>query len=142
MTSIIASEGNIINPTLTFKKSIKIRKLEKYSKEIKLIKQAMFKVVNEAKGTAYKSKLNDIEFSGKTGTSQVKKISLSERESEDFRKKEIEWKNRDHALFVGYMPSTKPKYSISVVIEHGGSGASTAAPIAKKIFNYINKIEL
>ena len=66
----------------------------------------------------------------------------SNRTCEDFRKKEIEWKNRDHALFVGYMPSTKPKYSISVVIEHGGSGASTAAPIAKKIFNYINKIEL
>ena len=90
----------------------------------------MFKVVNEYKGTAFNSKLNDISFSGKTGTSQVTKITLSERESEDFRKKEIAWKNRDHALFVGYMPSEKPKYAISVIIEHGGSGASTAAPIA------------
>ena len=59
----------------------------------------------------------------------------------DFRTKEIEWKKRDHALFVGYMPSTKPKYSISVIIEHGGSGASIAAPIAKQVFNYIHKLE-
>ena len=46
---------------------------------------------------------------------------------------------RDHALFVGYMPHDKPKYSISVVIEHGGSGASSAAPIAKQVFQFINK---
>jgi penicillin-binding protein 2 len=101
----------------------------------------MFKVVNEYKGTAFQSRSENLEFSGKTGTSQVTKISLSERESEDFRTKEIEWKKRDHALFVGYMPSTKPKYSISVIIEHGGSGASTAAPIAKQVFNYIHKLE-
>ena len=86
--------------------------------------------------------LDEIKFSGKTGTSQVKAISIEERESEDFRKKELEWKNRDHALFVGYMPSKNPKFSISVVIEHGGSGASTAAPIAKQIFNYIHKLKI
>jgi len=102
----------------------------------------MFKVVNENKGTANKSKSNDFQFSGKTGTSQVRKISMVERESEDFRNIEIEWKNRDHALFVGYMPSNKPQYSISVVIEHGGSGASTAAPIARDVFNYINKTNI
>ena len=99
------------------------------------------KVVNEYKGTAFQSRSENLEFSGKTGTSQVRKISISERESEDFRTKEIEWKKRDHALFVGYMPSIKPKYSISVIIEHGGSGASTAAPIAKQVFNYIHKLE-
>ena len=51
----------------------------------------MFKVVNEVKGTAFKSKSNLYQFSGKTGTSQVKKITLEERESEDFRKKDIKW---------------------------------------------------
>ena len=91
----------------------------------------MFKVVNENKGTANKSKAKNYNFSGKTGTSQVKKITLKERESDDFRNTEIEWKNRDHALFVGYMPSDNPKFAVSIVIEHGGSGASTAAPIAK-----------
>ena len=102
----------------------------------------MFQVVNENKGTAYSSRLDDIKFSGKTGTSQVRRISIAERESEDFRKKELEWKKRDHALFVGYSPVDDPKYSISVIIEHGGSGASTAAPIAKQIFNYINGLKI
>ena len=114
----------------------------KYLEEIKIIKKAMFQVVNENKGTAYSSRLDDIKFSGKTGTSQVRRISIAERESEDFRKKEIEWKNRDHALFVGYMPSKNPEYAISVIIEHGGSGASTAAPIAKQVFNFINKLKI
>ena len=91
------------------------------------------------KGTANRSKAKNFLFSGKTGTSQVKKITIAERKSEDFRKTEIKWKNRDHALFVGYMPSNKPKYAISVVIEHGGSGASIAAPIARDVFNFINE---
>ena len=142
MTSIIASDGKMIEPTIIKGNRVSFKTNEKYSKEIKIIKKAMFKVVNENKGTAFKSRLDDIKFAGKTGTSQVRRISLSERESDDFREKEQEWKNRDHALFVGYMPYDDPKYSISVIIEHGGSGASTAAPIAKQIFNYINELEL
>ena len=59
-----------------------------------------------------------------------------------FRKIELEWKNKEHALFVGYMPSDAPKYALSVVIEHGGSGASVAAPIAKKIFDYLHKVNI
>lgn len=142
MTSIIASNGKIVEPTIIKDNPVSFKTNEKYSNEIKIIKKAMFQVVNEKKGTAFKSRLEDIKFAGKTGTSQVRRISLSERESDDFREKEQEWKNRDHALFVGYMPYDNPKYSISVIIEHGGSGASTAAPIAKQIFNYINELEV
>jgi len=142
MTSIIASNGKIIEPTIIKGNGVSFKTSDKYSKEIKIIKKAMFKVVNENKGTAFKSKLENVKFSGKTGTSQVRRISLSERESDDFREKEQEWKNRDHALFVGYMPYDDPKYAISVIIEHGGSGASTAAPIAKQVFNYINELEV
>ena len=142
MTSIIASNGKIVEPTIIKDNPVSFKTNEKYSNEIKIIKKAMFQVVNENKGTAFKSRLEDIKFAGKTGTSQVRRISLSERESDDFREKEQEWKNRDHALFVGYMPYDDPKYSISVVIEHGGSGASTAAPIAKQVFNYINELEV
>ena len=142
MTSIIASNGKIVEPTIIKDNPVSFKTNEKYSNEIKIIKKAMFQVVNENKGTAFKSRLEDIKFAGKTGTSQVRRISLSERESDDFREKEQEWKNRDHALFVGYMPYDDPKYSISVIIEHGGSGASTAAPIAKQIFNYINELEV
>ncbi len=142
MTSIIASNGKIIEPTILKNNEVNFKTNEKYSKEIKIIKDAMFKVVNENKGTAFKSRLEDIKFAGKTGTSQVRRISLSERESDDFREKEQEWKNRDHALFVGYIPYDDPKYAISVIIEHGGSGASTAAPIAKQVFKYINELKV
>ena len=142
MTSIIASDGKIVEPTILKSKNINFKTNSKYSDEIKIIKKAMFNVVNVNKGTAFKSRLQDVKFSGKTGTSQVRSISLSERESDEFRKKEQEWKNRDHALFVGYIPYDDPQYAISVIIEHGGSGASTAAPIAKQVFNYIHKLNL
>jgi len=139
MTSRIASGGKKILPSIikNNKKNI-ANEIGDYTKEINIIKKAMHSVVNDKKGTANKSKSINFLFSGKTGTSQVKKITLAERESKDFRNVDIEWKNRDHALFVGYMPSDKPKYSISVIVEHGGSGAATAAPIAKEIFEFIN----
>ncbi len=143
MTSIIASDGKIIHPKIIIDgTSQNNENLDKYKTAINIIKSSMFKVVNEVKGTAFKSKSDEILFSGKTGTSQVRRITVAERESDDFRKKEVEWNKRDHALFVGYMPHDKPKYSISVVIEHGGSGASTAAPIAKKVFQFINNIKI
>tara|TARA_B110000116_G_C16793317_1_gene565087 strand:- start:48 stop:1853 length:1806 start_codon:yes stop_codon:yes gene_type:complete len=138
MTSRIASGGKKILPSILKSKiSNNFDLMQDYHDEIKIIQKAMFKVVNEKKGTANKSQSENFTFSGKTGTSQVKKITIAERESEDFRNIEIEWKNRDHALFVGYMPSDNPKYAISVVIEHGGSGAATAAPIARDVFNFI-----
>ena len=151
MIARIASNGKKIEPTLFIqKKQKKFDQIQNISKHIALIKRALFKVVNEQKGTANYSlvnaqllKKNDkFFFSGKTGTSQVKKITSLEREDENFKKKEIKWEDRDHSLFVGYMPSESPKYAISVVIEHGGSGAAVAAPIAKKAFDYIQKLNI
>jgi penicillin-binding protein 2 len=141
MTARIANDGKKVQPTL-FKQTIEkqYKKINLKSEHINLIKNSMYKVINESGGTAYNSRSKLYNISGKTGTSQVKKITLKERESEDFRKKELDWKNKDHALFVGYMPSEKPKYAISVVIEHGGSGSSVAAPIAKNIFDFINNL--
>ncbi len=143
MTSIIASDGKKIEPKIIYDEiENKYEHLKKYENAIKIIKKSMFKVVNESKGTAFSSRSDEFQFAGKTGTSQVRRITVAERESDDFRKKEVEWKKRDHALFVGYMPHDKPKYSISVVIEHGGSGASTAAPIAKQVFQFINRTKI
>ena len=111
---------------------------------IKIIKKALFKAVNEPRGTAYRIKSNSEKYTlaGKTGTSQVKEITAEERESEDFRKKDIKWEERDHSLFVGYMPADKPKFAISVVVEHAGSGSVTAAPIAKKIFDKLYELSI
>ena len=93
MTSIIASNGKNIKPNIIKQNNnIEFEKLEKYQNAIKIIKSSMFKVVNESKGTAYNSRSESAPFAGKTGTSQVRRITVAERESEDFRKKEVEWK--------------------------------------------------
>ena len=94
----------------------------------------MFGSTNEQYGTSFKSRYTDpkYQFAGKTGTSQVKRITEEEREL-DLDQSQIEYKNRDHALFIAFAPYKNPRYSISVLIEHGGSGSSAAAPLASKL---------
>ena len=59
------------------------------------------------------------------------RISESQRE-QDLKNKDLPWKFRDHSLFAGYGPTDNPKYAISVIIDHGGSGSAVAAPIARR----------
>ena len=98
----------------------------------------MFASTNEIRGTSYKSRIDDpkYQFAGKTGTSQVKRITKAAREL-DLSTSEIPYNERDHALYVAFGPYKNPRYALSIVIEHGGSGSSTAAPIAKKLFKLI-----
>ena len=98
----------------------------------------MFGSTNEQYGTSYKSRYDDIkyQYAGKTGTSQVKRITEEERKL-DLDQSQIEYKNRDHALFVAFAPYKNPRYAISVLIEHGGSGSSAAAPLASKLIKKI-----
>ena len=70
-------------------------------------------------------------FAGKTGTSQVRRITEQQRELE-IKNEDLPYEQRDHSLYVAFAPYNEPLYSISVVVEHGGSGSKTAAPIAKK----------
>ena len=114
------------------------RPLFKDSKNIKLIREAMFASTNEVGGTSYASRIEDpkYQFAGKTGTSQVKRITKAAREL-DLKTSEIPYDERDHALYIAFGPYKNPRYALSIVIEHGGSGSSTAAPIAKKLFKLI-----
>ena len=98
----------------------------------------MFSSTNEPRGTSYGSRIDDpkYQFAGKTGTAQVKRISKRERELE-LDTNQIPYKDRDHALYVAYGPYKNPKYALSIIIEHGGSGSKAAAPIAKKLFKLI-----
>ena len=98
----------------------------------------MFASTNEIRGTSYSSRIDDpkYQFAGKTGTSQVKRITAREREL-DLKTIEIPYEDRDHALYIAFGPYKNPRYAISIVVEHGGSGSSTAAPIAKKLFKMI-----
>ena len=107
-------------------------------RNIKLVQEAMFASTNEVRGTSYSSRIENpkYQFAGKTGTSQVKRITERDRIL-DLNTSEIPYKDRDHALYIAYGPYKKPRYALSIVIEHGGSGSSTAAPIAKKLFKLI-----
>ena len=135
MTARIANSEMSVEPTLLKNKRKNFLKLDINKGHLNYIKNAMSNVVNNELGTAFKSKLNSqlIKMAGKTGTVQVVRISEEEREKGIIKNKDREWKKRDHALFVGYAPLEKPKYSICVIVEHGGSGSVTAAPIAKDI---------
>jgi len=101
-------------------------------KYIKLIQLALKKVVNEPHGTAYSVRIPNFEFSGKTGTAQVRK--LGKKRIKDINK--IPYEQRDHAWFIAYAPSDNPKIVIGVLVEHGGHGSSGAAPIAKELIKY------
>jgi len=104
---------------------------------LNLARDGMWAVVNEVRGTAYTKRMdyNGYQFSGKTGTAQVRRISREERYRAGgvTKNENLPWEQRDHALFVGFAPSDKPRYAISVVIEHGGGGSTVAAPIARDI---------
>ena len=105
---------------------------------IKIVREAMFASTNEARGTSYASRIKDpkYQFAGKTGTSQVKRITEEQRALE-LKTSEIPYNERDHALYIAFGPYKNPRYALSVVVEHGGSGSATAAPIAKKLFKLI-----
>ncbi|MEQ8229317.1 MAG: penicillin-binding protein 2 [Rhodospirillales bacterium] len=100
-----------------------------------LIREAMLRVVNSPRGTAYGAHIADPDrtMGGKTGTSQVRRITLAERRAGMRKAEEVPWVERDHALFVGWAPTHAPLYAAAVVVPHGGSGSRTAAPIARDI---------
>jgi penicillin-binding protein 2 len=165
MTAQIANGGYKINPRIIFdkennnlrnyldfkwknpKKSVPEELLVKNfdlkpliddKKNIDIVKDAMFSSSNEPGGTSYRQRMEDpkFTFAGKTGSSQIKRFTEAQREAE-VKQADLNYKDRDHALFIAFAPYKNPKYAISVVVEHGGSGGSTAAPIAKKVIKKV-----
>jgi len=155
MTAQIANGGYSIKPRIIVdnnpisfeetKRKIKEETLHTQEKKlfndprnIKIVQEAMFSSTNELYGTSYKSRIDDpkYQFAGKTGTAQVKRISMREREL-DLKIEQIPYNDRDHALYIAYGPYINPRYALSIIVEHGGSGSRTAAPIAKELFKLI-----
>jgi penicillin-binding protein 2 len=118
--------------------SIGLKRLYKNQENIKFVLDALYGATNEPMGTSYNSRFNKSEYiyAGKTGTSQTRTITEEERELK-LKSKDLPYEKRDHALFIGFAPYKQPRYSISVVIEHGGTGSSAAAPIAKKVIKKV-----
>ena len=146
MTATLVNGGISVTPYLTRKvthknglkeeEAIKQRRdLNLSPQHLDLVRAAMNDVVNSVTGTAKHSKIKNPEWAmgGKTGTVQVRRISRAEREMGVIKNEDLPWEERDHALFVGFAPVNKPRYAVSVVVEHGGSGSKRAAPIARDI---------
>ena len=115
-----------------------LKPLFKNQENIKIVKDAMYSSSNEPGGTSYRSRLEDkrFTFAGKTGSSQIRKFTEEQREAE-IKQEQLKYENRDHALFIAFAPVSDPKYAISVVVEHGGTGSKAAAPIAKKVIKKV-----
>ncbi len=125
-------------PTDLLVSNFDLKPLFKNQEHINLIKDAMYSSSNEPGGTSYRHRWENkkFTFAGKTGSSQIKKFTEAQREAE-VKQESLPYKDRDHALFVAFAPYQNPKYAISVLIEHGGSGGKTAAPIAKKVIKKV-----
>ncbi len=109
--------------------------------DLAVVQRGMRRVTNNIGGTAYLARIQDSKFlmAGKTGSSQVRRISALEREQGVFKNEDRAWKDRDHALFVGYAPIDSPRYAVAVVVEHGGAGSSVAAPMARDILREVQR---
>ncbi len=104
--------------------------------------KGMSMVVNSQRGTAYRQrlKLDGVQMGGKSGTSQVRRITRAERAANLHKRKDRPWEHRDHALFVCFAPTDRPRYAVSVIVEHGQSGSGAAAPIARDIMTRVLEI--
>ena len=102
---------------------------------LEIVKNALTGVVNDLHGTGKKARLKNVTVAGKTGTVQVV-THKRQRELQKLDKdNEIPYRFRDHAWFVAVAPAERPRIAVAVLVEHGGHGGSTAAPIAREIIS-------
>ncbi len=148
MTAVLANDGYKIKPTILVPENRDSsvchgENLNISKTHLQLMREGMFDVVNASEGTGKAARLNigGKLIAGKTGTTQVKRISMKEREQGVRSQDDIPWEERNHALFVSFGPTDNPRYALAVVIEHGGGGAKTAAPIAKAIMEAALKLD-
>ena len=141
MTARIANGGRTVHPNLihsyggTLADRMIGSQIPVRAENLARVMKGMDGVSNESGGTALGSRLdvNGLGLAGKTGTAQVRRISKAERLSGVLKNEQLPWKFRDHALFVAFAPVENPRYAISVVVDHGGSGSKAAAPVARDV---------
>ena len=147
MLARVVNGGYAVQPTFikpTEKELSKIKRLDISTKNIEIVKRGMFEVVNGTGGTAGRARfnINGAMMGGKTGTTQVRRISMKERSSGILRDEQLPWLLRNHALFIGFTPVDNPRYSVAVIVEHGSSGSGVAAPIASKILQEALQLDI
>ncbi len=136
LPQVVERVENIYGNKLKEYPPVELRRANVSEKTLQIVQEALRGAVNDPHGTGWTCALKDVKVAGKTGTAQVVRMP------ENFKKGDMNrmpLKFRDHAWFVAYAPFEDPKISIAVLVEHGGFGASAAAPIAKKVIEkYFN----
>ncbi|WCM28915.1 penicillin-binding protein 2 [Sphingomonas sp. QA11] len=118
MASRIAS-GRALQPSILMDKVHPAAALDVSPEHLEIVRDAMFAVVNDGgTGGASRLQIPGMTISGKTGTAQVRRISMAERRSGVLNNASLPFKMRDHALFICFAPSDKPRYAAAVVLEH------------------------
>ncbi|MEI8295979.1 MAG: penicillin-binding protein 2 [Alphaproteobacteria bacterium] len=122
MTAAIANGGTLVTPHL-HGQAPPGQSLGVSDEHIALLRQGMFRCVNEQGGTAFSGRIleDGLAMAGKTGTSQVRRITEKERQLGTINRADRLWEHKEHALFVGYAPATSPRFAASVLIEHAGT---------------------
>lgn len=128
---LLDAEGQVVQPL----KDSNFAALDVPERHFEVVRRGMDAVVNELGGTAYSKRIRKegMHMAGKTGTAQVRRITMSERRQGVIGNEDLPWRRRDHALFVSYGPVQAPRYCCAVVVEHGGGGSTTAAPIVHDV---------
>lgn len=132
----VANGGKKVVPHLVQQNDIsEFEDLRINPNHLKIVLKGLDAVVNEKGGTAAHTHINvdGDKMGGKTASTQIRRITLKEREEGLKKQNELAWRDRDHAFFVSYAPVDNPRYALVVAVEHGGGGGSVAAPIAAKI---------
>lgn len=139
-TAVLAGDGKLISPRLashinnismTLADGDIPRIEKKNPHHWEQVVQGMSQVVESKRGTAKRIRSKVYRIAGKTGTAQV----VSMKQNEEYDEKKLAKDKHDHALFVAFAPTDDPQIAISVIVEHGGHGGSTAAPIARQIMD-------
>ena len=136
MTAILVNGGKIIKPHLIKPENYDSTKyLEGIDPHwLELLHQGMANCVNQPGGTAYAARPpspDEWSFGGKTGSTQVCRITMQQRNDGSYA--DLPYHLKDHAIFVGFAPLEKPKHAVSVIVEHGASGGRVAAPLGRDI---------
>jgi penicillin-binding protein 2 len=95
------------------------------------VMSALVKAVDDMRGTAWRARVAGMKLGGKTGTAQV----VSMKRIEDMEEEEIPEQWRDHSWFTGVFPAENPRYTVVVMLEHGGSGGKSGAPVGGAVMN-------
>ena len=138
MTARLVNGGRAVVPRLVREPAERLAAFPSMGidqRDLDLMRAAMSAVINGSRGTARKVRPGKDQptIGGKTGTSQVKRITMAQRAAGIAKYEDQPWRDRDHALFVGFAPVEAPRFAVAVVVEHGGGGSSKAAPIAADV---------